>query len=202
MKKNIIRNIITLPLLVVALTACLLNAVKLEPGAERVEVNKQNPGNQYTEIGPISAENGSKCSKNPSDPKKIGTYENALNTLKNKAAKTNIDYVKIVSTTEPGYKLGCIGKRYAITGTGYRLKMSETRIEQPNRKKSPRPLINAQPVTSPPVVSEQSVNPELPKVNTNTTITEQLRELYTLKEEGVISEKEYQELKDKIIDRF
>jgi hypothetical protein len=90
--------------------------VELVPRAADVRTAKSDPPDGYSEIGPIEAVHGSGCG----DLGKLGTYEGAFNTLRNKAVEVGATYVRINSMTEPHLEGDCYDDRFIIRGTAYR----------------------------------------------------------------------------------
>ncbi len=155
---------ITLLMFVLYLVGCAAPAVKLQDSGRAVKVGKSDPTDNYSELGPITAIDGSGCGGFGYR----GTYDRAVVVLKNKAAALGGDYVQIFTLTEPHFRPGCFDNVYKINGTLFK-KTSE----------SPSPV---------PIVETKK-----------RSLAEKLRELKALLEEGIITEKEFQEQKSKIL---
>ncbi|TRZ89904.1 MAG: hypothetical protein D4R88_04580 [Methanosarcinales archaeon] len=93
----------------------------------------------------------------------LGTYERAITNIKNRAYSLGADYVQIFTITEPHYRPNCFDNEYKLSGTAYK-KVRDL--------PSPTPIINKSP---------------------NDNALEKLRTLKQMKDEGLITEQEYQE---------
>lgn len=102
-----------LALILFCLGGCATPAVKLSDAGRMVKVGKSDPADNYTEIGPITATDGSGCGAFGSR----GTYDRAVKVLKNKASLQGGDYVQIFTLTEPHFRPGCFDNVYTINGT-------------------------------------------------------------------------------------
>jgi hypothetical protein len=103
-----------------------------------------------------------------------GTYERAMIDIKNKASELGGDYVQLFTITEPHFRPGCFDNEYKLSGTAYK-KVRETPSQTP-----------------------------IVKVNTDEnqkSLSDKLRELLKLKEDGLLSEEEYQTQRNKILEQ-
>lgn len=100
---------------------------------------------------------------------RMGSYEGAVTDLKNRAYSMGADYVQIMTISEPHAAPGCFVNTYKISGTAYK---------QIRSMPSPLPII------------EQS---------SESAIVKRLRELQSLRNDGVITQKEFEELKSRAI---
>ena len=100
----------------------------------------------------------------------LGTYEGATYDIKNKAQKLFGEYVQIVTLTEPHLMGDCYDNEYRITGTAYK-KVRDL--------PSPTPILD----------SSQS----------NSMILEKARLLKQLRDEGLLTEQQYQEKQQKLL---
>lgn len=78
-----------------------------------IKIAKADPADNYTEIGPITASDGSGCGLFGSR----GSYDGAIMAIKNAAYEQGGDYVQIVTLTEPHIRGGCMDNAYVISGT-------------------------------------------------------------------------------------
>lgn len=97
----------------VFLGGCAAPAVMLHEDGRAVKVGKSDPADNYSEIGPITAIDGSGCGAYGYR----GTYDRAVAILKNKAAQQDGNYVQIFTLTEPHFRPGCFDNVYKINGT-------------------------------------------------------------------------------------
>jgi hypothetical protein len=94
-------------------TGCASTQVNLTNAGKKVKVGKSDPADNYSELGPVTAVNGSGCGAFGSR----GTYDGAVATLKNKGANMGGDYIQIFTLTEPHFRPGCFDNEYKISGT-------------------------------------------------------------------------------------
>jgi len=95
------------------LVSCVAKPVPLGNQALQIRTGKFDPGEEYVEVGPITATHGGGCGIYGS----TGSYEGAYALLKNKATTLGADYVQIYKIVEPHSEIGCFHKAYTITGT-------------------------------------------------------------------------------------
>ena len=100
---------------------------------------------------------------------RLGSYEGAVTDLKNKAHSMGADYVQIMTISEPHAAPGCFVNTYKISGTAYK-----------QTRPTPSPL---------PIVEQSS----------ESALVKRLRELQSLRNDGVITQKEFEELKARAI---
>jgi len=93
-----------------------------------------------------------------------GTYERAVTDIKNRAHSKGADYVQIFTITEPHLRGDCFDNLYKLSGTAYR-KVRDL--------PSPTPIVN--------------------KPVGNDVLVEKMRLLKQLRDEGLITEKQYEE---------
>jgi len=148
-------------------SACAHN-VALVPGAERVTVGKNDPTDNFSDVGQVTGFDGRGCGGFGYR----GIYERAVLDIKNKAFQLGADYVQIFTITEPHYRPGCFDNLYKISGTAYK-----------KVRKAPSPL----PISTPGNAAQGK------------TLSEQLRELQQLRQEGLLSEEEYQNQRRKVL---
>jgi hypothetical protein len=99
----------------------------------------------------------------------LGTYERAIINIKNRAYALGADYIQIFTITEPHSSPNCYVNEYKLSGTAYK-KVRDL--------PSPTPIINKSP---------------------NDDALEKLRTLKQMKDEGLITEQEYQEKREHIM---
>lgn len=91
------KKILLLILCSIFCLSCAAKIVQLKPNAEKIKIGQNEPGEDYTEIGPIEVEHGSGIGLWGSK----GSFEGAYNLLKNKAVDMGADYVQIIKSIEP-----------------------------------------------------------------------------------------------------
>lgn len=99
----------------VLLAGCASAPQSLSSMARDVRVAKSDPPPGYIEVANITGVDGSGCGLVGSR----GTYEGAMNDLKNKAAGYQADFVQIFTITEPHVRPACFDNKYTISGTAY-----------------------------------------------------------------------------------
>ena len=87
--------------------------VQLAEEGRAVKIAKSDPADNYTEIGPITATDGTGCGGFGYR----GTYDQAVKKIKNLGASMGGDYVQIFSIKEPHLRDGCFDNVYKINGT-------------------------------------------------------------------------------------
>jgi hypothetical protein len=102
--------------LALAWYGCAAEIPQLTPGAQRLRTGKSDPDPSMRELGQIEAVNGSGCGGFGTR----GTYEGALNELKNRGAAMHADYVEIFTVTEPHAAPNCFVNEFIIRGTAYK----------------------------------------------------------------------------------
>jgi hypothetical protein len=85
----------------------------MDERASNVKIGKSDPTDNYAEIGPITAVDGSGCGLYGNR----GTYNRAMVILKNEAYQAGGDYVQIITLTEPHLRGDCFANAYTINGT-------------------------------------------------------------------------------------
>ena len=114
-------KIIILILAIVCISGCAGPKIKLSQYGQQVKVGKSDPTDNYSDMGSITAVDGSGCGAIGYK----GTYDRAVILLKNKASLKGGDYVQIYTLTEPHFRPGCFDNEYKINGTLFK-KMSES----------------------------------------------------------------------------
>ena len=165
----------TLILVVLTIAASLLPGcarqppIQLTPEAMEVEVSKFDPADNYTQLGPITAQDGSGCGYYG----RRGTHNQAINRLRVTAASMGADYVTILTITQPHLvSENCFANAYTINGMAY-----EKTSDQP------RP-IQIKTVDSP------TGSPGL---------VEQLRQLDNLHKSGALTDEEFARAKKRLL---
>lgn len=99
------------------LTACFATAgvTELTEAGRAVRTGKGEPGAGYTQLETVTATHGSGCGRMGEG----GTYEGALNGLRNAAAKINADYVRIDVDEPPHYTPECFMNTYSLAGAAF-----------------------------------------------------------------------------------
>ncbi len=162
-------KITLLVLALLLLSACSTSQQTMVPGASAVRVVKSDPPDNYTEIGPITVKDGSGCGGFGSR----GSYENAVIMAKNKAYSMGGDFVQVFNLSEPHFRPGCFVNEYVISGSVFK-KTSD----------KPTPLF---------VTSETST------AVVEKSGAEKLRELKKLLDDKIITAKEYEGQKQRIL---
>ena len=99
-----------------ALFACSVSTQQLSPAAQNVQVTKAEPPPGFVEVGPIEAVSGGGCGMYGSR----GTYEDAYNILRNKAAEMGANHVRMDAQEPPHYEGGCQNQAFVIRGVAFR----------------------------------------------------------------------------------
>ena len=110
------KQVLLIVLLVFVVTGCAAKVVPLNPNAISIKVGKQDPGEDYQEIGPISAKHGFGCGGYG----QLGSYEGAYYLLKNRGFELSADYIQIIKVTEPYGDGQCFHNEYIIRGIAYK----------------------------------------------------------------------------------
>src|SRR5258706_8085070 len=132
----------------------------LSPGADAVRVARNDPGDNYQQLGSITARDGRGCGGFGTR----GTFEGAVIDLRNRAYEMGADHVQIFTLREPHRVGDCFRNEYVISGTAFK-KVRDL--------PSPIPIVNQPP--------------------TNDELMQKLRLLKQMREENLISEKQYEE---------
>jgi hypothetical protein len=100
-----------------ALAGCFVTAqpVVMSPRASTVRVGKSDPPLACQDLGPIEAVHGSGCGGFGAR----GDYHGAYNVLRNQAAGTGGNYVRMDVQLAPHSEHGCFDNRYVIRGIVY-----------------------------------------------------------------------------------
>lgn len=101
-----------------------------------------------------------------------GTYEGAMRNLKDNAAIMGADHIQIFTINQPYLSGDCFVNRFSINGTAFK-------------------KVREQP--SPTQISTSEKNEK--------TLSDKLRELQKMKEDGLITETEYQQLRQKALNQ-
>jgi hypothetical protein len=99
-----------------ALLACSVSTQQLSPAAQNVHVTKAEPPEGCAEIGPIEAVSGGGCGMYGAK----GTYEDAYNILRNKAAEMGANHVRMDAQVPPHLEGGCQNQAFVIRGVAFR----------------------------------------------------------------------------------
>jgi hypothetical protein len=84
--------------------------------ASKVTIRKGDPSDEYQEIGPLTATNGSGCGGFG----ELGTYEGAMAEMKNRAAAMKADYVRLDLAKEPYLAPNCRVNEYILRGVAFK----------------------------------------------------------------------------------
>lgn len=122
---------VVLPTICLFLVGCAGPEIKLSSGAASVKIAKSDPADNYKEIGPITASDGSGCGMFGY----LGTYDRAVITLKNIAYRLGGDIVQIFTMKEPHLRGECFDNTYTISGTLFK-KISDAPSPLPIIEKS------------------------------------------------------------------
>jgi hypothetical protein len=102
----------TAALLILGACGAKANVPPMSPQAQTVEVKKADAPPGATLIGPIEASHGSGCGIYG----RQGTFEGAMNALREEAAKKGADYVALITATEPHSERGCFDQEFKLRG--------------------------------------------------------------------------------------
>lgn len=102
------------------LSGCTAKQVSLQPGAERIQIGKNDPAPGYEYVGEVSGASGNGCGLFGSP----GSFAESATDLRNQALSLGADYVQIMAQTKPGLQgsaeTGCYRNTYRIDGTAYK----------------------------------------------------------------------------------
>ena len=150
-------------------TSCASPPVQMTPDAERVLVGRTDPADNFELIGPITAQDGSGCGMYG----QRGSYDNAVVSLRVKAAQMGASYVAIITITQPHRaNQYCFANAYSISGMAYR-KVAD----------APSP-IQIREVGKSPVESD---------------LVDKLRKLDDLRRSGALTDEEFQRAKEHLL---
>lgn len=90
--------------------------MQLTPGAEKVQVAKSDPSDNYEIISAVTGTDGDGCGGFGY----TGTYERAIINLRNVVFIAGGDYAQIYSITEPHSEPNCYDNQYVIHATAYK----------------------------------------------------------------------------------
>lgn len=168
-----------------ALLSCLALALcgctsapplQLVSGADKVIVAKADPGDYYEIIGPVSGVDGKGCGAFGYR----GTFERAIDILRNNTAVRGGDYAQIITLTEPHLRGDCYDNQYAISANAYK----KVRTQTPS----------TQTLVTPPAPT-QGIN------SGEEGMTKKLRELKKLKDDGILTQEEFDKQKSRVLEK-
>lgn len=172
MKKPAILTLIAF----VFIAACATRApIPLDEGADNVQVSKTEPGEGYKIVGLITAIDGKGCG----DFGIEGNRENAITIIKNDAHALGGDYAQLLNVTEPHVSGGCYDNKYIINATAFKKTDGTETAAQ----------VEDAPTTTQPTGTEAE------------DFTKKLRELKALRDDGILSEQEYQQQKQRLLEK-
>ena len=93
-----------------------VSTAPLTPEGQKVQVTKAEPPPGCVEVGLIEAISGGGCGMYGAQ----GTYEDAYNILRNKAAEMGANHVRMDSQIPPHGEAGCFDNRFVIRGVAFR----------------------------------------------------------------------------------
>lgn len=151
---------------------------ELTPAAESVRVVAEKPQGNFEDLGRVTGYGGPGCD-NPS------TFEDSRRrawiSLRNKAAAEGATVVRVVGAGELESRGGCMRDQYQVTGIALRPGTETSAPEPASTAGDPAP---AAPTAAP----------------ESRSTADQLSELIELRERGLISEQEYQNLRDQVLE--
>jgi hypothetical protein len=149
------------------IVGCSMHPMKVELSdkGKNIVVKELKPDNSYKLISPLSVSDGSGCR----DFGYLGTKEDAIKTLQNKASDMQADYVQITSVTKPHLDGGCYDNKYTIMGIAYKKTDLQDTLHVDK--------------------SDEEV------------FTKKMRELKSLLDDGVLTQKEYDVQKAKLLEQ-
>jgi hypothetical protein len=113
------RRLCSLLSIIALLSSCggkaSVEPLSAEATAVTVRKGDAPPGSQ--EVGTIEGEHGSGCGAFGEK----GTYEGAMNALREKAVSLGADYVALISVTEPHRSGECFDQRFTLRGLAYKV---------------------------------------------------------------------------------
>jgi hypothetical protein len=182
------RALLTVAAASLALGACAVAPRgELLPEAESIRLVAEKPAGRFEELDRITGYGGPGCGTQSGFD---GSRERAFISLRNKAAVRGATHVRVLGTGDLESRGGCIQDQYQVTGIALRAiaaapeNLSPT-APQPPSGESPADADQTQPGT----VEQQ------PR-----STADKLTELIELRERGLISEQEYQQLRDQVLE--
>lgn len=154
------------------------------PDAEGVEMGKSEPAGEYQRIGRFYGFVSGECES----PRAAELRAATLASLRGHAGRQGADFVHVIGTGPIKNRPQCGNDEYRVSGVGYRLDVSameegEADVDTPGRQRG-----RSEPRTGETVFTDQRGT------------AEKLRELGTLREQDLVSESEYQRLRERILD--
>lgn len=159
-----------LVVLVLLGSGCANPPVRMNSAAEAVQVGRSDPADNFSLLGPVTAQDGSGCGGFG----RRGTYDNAIVALRVKGAAMGANYVSITRIREPYLaNPNCFENAYIISGMAYR---------RVSAAPSPIPIRD---VDSP---------------GQDSDLVEELAELHRLHQAGALSDAEYERAKARLLE--
>jgi hypothetical protein len=103
-------------IVIFAMAGCGASTQQLTPAGQQVQVTKAEPPPGCMEVGPVEAKSGGGCGIYGAK----GTYEDAYNILRNKAAQMGATHVRMDAQVPPHNEGGCYNLAFVIRGVAYR----------------------------------------------------------------------------------
>jgi len=160
------------------------------PGTERedtqaragsVRLATEAPGEGYTEMRSITGYAEGECQSPLADEHRA----EALADLRQRAAATGADHVKVIGSGALAERGFCATDIYRVSGIGYRLEATADEAHAGESEAGDGAEVEA---------------PETPSPETAGDTAEKLRELEALREQDLVSESEYERLRERILD--
>lgn len=101
---------------ILVLVGCSATQVSMHPDSVNVQVGTNPPSEGYTQLGPITARHGGGCGLYGAQ----GSFEGAMNILRNVAAQRGADYVQIIRQQGEHMTGLCLDRGYTIDGFAYK----------------------------------------------------------------------------------
>jgi DUF971 family protein len=167
--------------LVFLMSACSIVApsVDLKDGADKVVVSDKKPDGAYELVIPVSVSHGKGCR----DFGYLGTRDEAIKALKNKTVELRGDYAQITQETEPHLDGGCYVNKYELMALIYRKASPSTQSAQAQTQTQATPA------------------PAKVELSDEEPFTKKMRELKALKDDGIITQEEFDTQRSKLLEQ-
>ena len=135
----------------ISLLIAVCSAAVAQTDVSSVQVGSESPGNDYSQIGPITAKSGGGCGLFG----KKGTFQGAMTSLRKEAAEMGADYVQILQQEGEHMAGACLSRGYTIDGYAYKRtapagSLSEATSESQSNSQAPSAASSPSPTTTKP----------------------------------------------------
>ena len=155
------------------------------PDAEGVEVGKSEPRGDYRRVGRFYGFVSGECES----PRAAELRAATLESLRGHAGRHGADFVHVIGTGPVNDRPKCGNDEYRVSGVGYRLDANAIAEDEADADTAGTERRRSEPRAGETVSTDQRGR-----------TAEKLRELDTLREQDLVSESEYQRLRERILD--